>query len=87
MPKVSETVYPLWRTLVWRFVRAGVAGGVSSLLAVQLVLQPDLSNVQLYATTVASAFVAGFISATGLALRDYFGDNDRSEGLVNKLPV
>lgn len=85
--KISETTYPLWRSVAWRFIRAGVSGGISSLLAIQVVLRPDFSNVNLYATTLGSAFIAGFISATGLALRDYFGNSDRNEGVINKLPL
>lgn len=82
----SEAEYPLWRILVWRFVRAGVAGGISALLAVQIVLQPDLANIKVYSSALASAFLAGFISAAGLAVREFISGGDK-EAAIQKLPV
>lgn len=83
----SEIIYPAWKAIAWRFVRAGIAGGIGSVAAVQIVLKPDLSNFKGFALLVIAAFSSGFISGAGLFLRDYFGDKDRSEGVVNKLPI
>lgn len=83
----AETIYPLWKVVAWRFLRAGLASGISSFIAVQVILSPDFDNFQVYATSLGSAFLAGFISGASLAARDYFGDKDRGEGVINKLPM
>ena len=87
MAKTSEVTYPLIKSVAWRFIRAGVAGGVGTVVAIGITLKPDLSNIQTYGTALLSAFIAGFVSGAGLMARDYFGDKDRSEGAVNKLPI
>ncbi len=78
--------YPQWKTWIWRFVRTGIAGGASTVVAVTVVLQPDFSNAKIYATSIASAFIAGFISSIALMLRDTFG-NKRQTSFVDKMPV
>lgn len=83
----SEVTYPLIKSVAWRFIRAGVAGGVGAVALQTLTLNADLSNLETYGRAVIAAFVAGFVSAIGLFIRDNFGDRDRSEGSINKLPV
>lgn len=78
--------YPYWKILAWRFVRTGIAGGVSALIGVQVLLKPDLSNIKEYGFALMAAFVAGFIGALGLALRDYFGNVDKT-GLIDKIVI
>lgn len=78
--------YPYYKTLIWRFVRSGIAGGVATAFSVTVVLQPDLSNYQTFATAMGSAFVAGFVGAAGKAIRDHFNEGDKSAP-VEKLPI
>jgi hypothetical protein len=82
-----DTYYPEWKGWVWRFLRTAVSGGASTVVATTVVLHLDLSNFKVYSTAIASAFIAGFISSAALALRDLKGDPDKSEGVVNKLPI
>lgn len=86
MAKSTEVSYPMWKVILWRFVRGGVSGAVTSLLLVQVVLQPDLSNLKLYGYALLSAALTGFISAGGLALREVLSDGDK-ESNVQKLPI
>lgn len=81
-----EFDYPYYKRLLWRFVRSGIAGGVATMFAVTVVLQPDLSNYQPFLTAVGSAFVAGFVGAMGKAIRDHFNQGDKSSP-VEKLPI
>ncbi|KKP44971.1 hypothetical protein A2366_02465 [Candidatus Woesebacteria bacterium RIFOXYB1_FULL_33_9] len=83
---MGEINYPYYKTLIWRFVRAGIAGGVSTVIAVQVVLQPDLSNYKEYALAVAAGFTAGFISAIAKTVRDYLSEGDKAHW-TQKLPL
>lgn len=84
---MSDNYYPQWKSWLWRFVRTAMSGGASTVVAVAVVLQPDLSNIKVYSTAIASAFIAGAISSLALMLRDIKGDDDKSEGVINKLPI
>lgn len=84
---MSDNYFPIWKSWAWRFIRTAVSGGASTVIAVTVVLQPDLSNIKVYSAAIASAFIAGAISSLALMLRDLKGDDDKSEGVINKLPV
>lgn len=84
---MSDNYFPIWKSWLWRFIRTAVSGGASTVIAVTVVLQPDLSNFKVYSAAIASAFIAGSISSVALMLRDLKGDDDKSEGVINKLPV
>lgn len=79
--------YPDIKKWAWRFLRVGIAGGASTVVSVAVVLQPDLTNVKVYGMAILSAFVAGFISSAALAVRDTFGQFNKGEGIVNKMPI
>lgn len=81
----TEISYPFWKTVVWRFLRAGVAGGVSNLLLSQFILKSDFSNGNVYFMALGAAFITGFISAGGLALRDSLSENKSSP--AQRLPI
>lgn len=78
--------YPYWKQIAWRFLRAGVAGGVATMLTVTVVLNEDLSNTRAYGAALGSAFIAGFVAAAGKAVRDYLSEGDKGAA-VQKLPV
>ncbi len=84
--KSTEIEYPIWKTVLWRFIRAGVSGAIASLLSVQVILQPDLSNLKVYGYTLLAAGLTGFISAAGLALREFLSDGDK-QSVAQKLPI
>lgn len=83
---MGEIDYPYYKKLIWRFARAGIAGGISAVIAVQIVLQPDLSNYKEYGLAIAAGFAAGFISAIAKAVRDYLSEGDKSHW-TQKLPL
>jgi hypothetical protein len=78
--------YPNYKKWLWRFVRTGISGGASAVVALNVVLHFDLSNVQVYTTSLLAAFVSGFISAVALALRDTFG-SEYKESMIDKMPL
>jgi hypothetical protein len=78
--------YPYWKKLAWRFARSGIAGGVATMFAVNVVLEPDLSNYQQFGAAMGSAFVAGVIGACGKAIRDHFSEGDK-RAAIEKLPL
>jgi len=78
--------YPQWKIIAWRFLRTAIAGGVSSLLTVTIVLKPDLSNIKEYGFALLAAFIAGMIGALGLAIRDLWG-NKEQDSLVDKIII
>ena len=84
--KEDEMKYAYWKILAWRFIRAGLAGGASTVATVQIILRPDWNNGKQWILAISSAFVAGFISAFFLAVRDYFG-NKKKTTLIDKLPL
>jgi len=79
-------MYAYWKIIAWRFIRAGLAGGISTATVVSVVLKPDLSNFKIWALALGSAFLAGFISALFLTIRDTISDGDQ-KALINKLPL
>ncbi len=78
--------YAYWKILAWRFVRSGIAGGVSTLATISVVLQPNLSNWKIYLTSIIAGFIGGFITALAKALRDYFSEGNQTS-LIQKLPI
>lgn len=86
MAKQPTINYPYYKRLVWQFVRSGIAGGVATALTVTVVLQPDLSNYKPFVLALTSAFVAGFVGASGKAIRNYFNGGDKGAP-IEKLPI
>lgn len=85
--KQTDSFYPRWKSWAWRFVRAGVAGGVASVISLNLSpLQPDFSDAKVQTFALGAAFISGFISAAFLALRDVVSEGDK-DALIQKLPV
>ena len=75
--------FELFRSALWRFIR--VAVGVA--IAETVIIKPDWTNPELAVRSLVVAFVSGFLVALGKVLRDGFGNEDKSEGLLNKLPL
>ena len=87
MVKIMATKeYPQWKLIIWRFIRTGIAGGASTLITVSLALKPDMSNIKDYGLALSAAFIAGFIGALGLIIRDTWG-NKTQTALADKLPI
>lgn len=78
--------YPYYKKVLWRFVRSGISGGVSTLLAAGVVLKADLSNWTVYLASVGAGFVGGFITAFFMAVRDHFSEGDKA-ATIEKLPL
>lgn len=78
--------YPDWKKWIWRFVRSGLAGGLGSVISLNLVLKLDLSDARTYTLATAAAFISGFISAGSLALRDTISQEDKTSA-INKMPL
>ena len=78
--------YPQYKILIWRFVRAGLAGGLGTVSAISIILKPDLSNIKVWGIALLSGFIGGFITAIVKALRDSISGGDQT-ALVNKLPL
>ena len=87
MPKkLSITLppeYAEWKVLAWRMVR----GAVATALAQTLSMQVDWTKPEVAVRTLVISLISGFLLALGKGIRDHFGDNDQSAGLVNKLIV
>ena len=54
-------------------------------LSSQFILKSDFSNGNVYFMALGAAFITGFISAGGLALRDVLSEN--KESAIQKLPL
>lgn len=78
--------YPGWKILAWRFLRSAIAGGCSTLIAVSIVLRPDLTNIKEYGFALLSAFIAGFIAALGKVIRDVWGNNTKTN-VIDKIII
>ena len=69
--------------VIWRGLRGAIAAGFTSAIA----LQPDWSKPEEAMRIVAIAFVSGALLSLGKFVRDQWGNNNQSKGLINKLPV
>jgi hypothetical protein len=78
--------YDYWKILAWRFIRSGISGGIGMVVLVNVTIRPDWSDANLVFKTIGAAFLSGFISAVALAIRDYFGNEDKSSK-IDKLPL
>ena len=71
----TKIVFPEWAKILYRGVRGAVAAGIA-----QIIMIPDWQNVP--ERTLALAFLAGFIPAFGMWLRDklddWFGFDEKS---------
>lgn len=70
--------FPEWAKIAYRGVRAAVGAGISQVV----LLQPDLSNPKEAIKMLSVAFLAGFIPALGMFIRDFldsqFGLDEKS---------
>ena len=78
--------YPEWKKVAWRFLRTAIAGGASTVIAVSVVLRPDLSNIQEYGYAIVAAFIAGFIGALGKIIRNVWGEETK-DSIVDKITL
>lgn len=83
---MAKQEFPEWARILYRGARAAVGAG----LAQAFLLQPDWSKPEEAGRTLAVAFMAGFLPALGMWLRDkldeWFGQNEKS--LVQKaMPI
>lgn len=78
--------YAEWKTVVWRFVRSGIAGAAGAVISVQIILAPSWTNGKEYLLALTAAGVAGFISALALSIRNEFG-NENKDSAIDKLPL
>lgn len=78
MINMTTNQFPEWARIIYRGIRAAVGAGIAQVV----LLQPDWNNAEEALRTLAVAFVAGFIPAFGMWLRDYldevFGQDEKS---------
>ncbi|MBK9272841.1 MAG: hypothetical protein IPM48_14745 [Saprospiraceae bacterium] len=67
-------------------MRTAVAGGAGAVVAVSVVLKPDLENIQEYSFAILAAFVAGFIAALAKVIRDNWGSVNK-DSIIDKIPA
>lgn len=82
----SQEEYDYWKKVAWRFLRTGVASGISTAALVTVAPVTDLSSVQTAAVALGMAFFSGFISAAGMMVRDSLSGGDMT-ARSQKLPV
>lgn len=74
----QKIIFPEWARILYRGLRAAVGAGIAQ----ALLLQPDWSDPKVAARTLGVAFLAGFIPALGMWLRDrldeWFGLDEKS---------
>lgn len=83
---MAKKEFPEWAKILYRGVRSAVAAG----LAQAWLLKPDWGNPEEALRTVAVAFVAGFIPAFGMWLRDWLDeqfDIDEKSLVAKVMPV
>lgn len=68
---------------LWRVGRAALITATTQ----ALVLQPDFSKPENAAKILGVAFISGFLFALGKGIREEWGDEDPSKGVINKLPI
>ena len=71
--------YSKIKLILWRFIRVGLAGGISAATALKF----DLSDPKKLATVLLVAFISGFIEAVMKGVRDNVG----YDSFVHKLPL
>lgn len=79
----NKKQFPEWAKILYRGVRAAVGAG----MAQAWLLRPDWSNPEEAFKTVAVAFVAGFLPAFGMWLRDRLDQwfSWKPDGIVQKV--
>lgn len=87
------------RSMLWRLLRGSVAAAISQTVLAACgattfdPLQCYLHATQIWSTpaaagrAIAVSLLAGFLLALSVGIRDLFGDQNESKGLINKLPV
>lgn len=74
--------FPQWGTWLWRAVRTAVATAIAQTVATKV----DWTNFDSAWRTVAVSFVAAFLVALSLAVRDLLAP-DNPGAMVQKLPI
>jgi len=85
----EKKAFPEWAKTLYRGVRAGVAAGVSSIVALKLILNQDLLKKETL-IIIAIAFGSGFIVAFGKVLRawlDKMFDFDENSLIARIMPI
>lgn len=78
--------FPEWAKIAYRGVRAAVGAGISQMI----LLKPDLSNPEEAFKTLSVAFLAGFIPAFGMFLRDWLDETfglDEKSTIQKSMPI
>ena len=75
--------FETFRSAIWRIVRTAV--GVA--IAETVIIKVDWNNPEVAVRSLIVAFVSGFFVALSKVLRDNFGNEDKSRGILNKLPL
>lgn len=78
--------FPEWAKIFYRGIRSAVGAGIAQ----TILLKPDWNNPEEALRTLSVAFLAGFIPAFGMWLRDFldekFGQDEKSV-IAKTMPI
>lgn len=83
---MAKKQFPEWVRIVYRGFRSAVGAGIAQII----LLRPDWSVPEEAARTLAVAFLAGFIPAFGMWLRDFLDktfDQDEKSLIQKTMPI
>ena len=78
--------FPEWARILYRGVRGAIGAGIAQ----TLLLQPDWSQPEEAIRTLAVAFLAGFLPAFGMWVRDWLDENlgqDEKSVIARTMPI
>lgn len=70
---MAKKEFPEWVKILYRGVRAGVAGGIGAVTAMKLVLDKNIFDLETV-KVVGIVFLGGFLTSFGMWLRDFVDD-------------
>lgn len=93
--------WPTIRSAAWRFVRGAFATAFAqtavmtcgelfqsgAYLECFAVAYQKWTDPKQAAAAIGISLASGFLMALGVAIREWFGNEDKSKGVVNKLPL
>lgn len=83
---MAANQFPEWAKILYRGIRGAVGAGIAQVL----LLQPDWSVPEEALRTLAVAFIAGFVPAFGMWLRDFLDekfDQDEKSLVQRAMPI